>query len=319
MCFSAIVKLDPRHLGLRFKARADLPLFEDLFRRRADGMKLRIPRGLESGFANPTDQMGLGIKRSIDAYRERMIREFETDLFTQAKRLADAERKLEEKPTKTAEKERGIATRKIEALKRRLETIRSDSERPDDSRIYTQDYASLIVWEKDERVTKPMRYLCRPAGFPETFDREFPGCYNARRDSLKKFWKNQYRRNHGILVISSFFENVKRHDFERRRLQPGEVEENLILQFRPRGFEEILVPCIWDRWSADGQADLYSFALITDEPPKEIREAGHDRCPIFLKESNIERWLQPEVTSEDELEAILNDPERPFYENKAVA
>src|SRR5579872_1858371 len=137
MCYSAIVKLDPRDLGLRFKARIDSFLFEDLFRRRADGIKLKIPRGLEFSFINTADPIVPGIKRSIDTYRENTIHAFEEDLFRQKKRFADAERKFNEKPTRGAEKERGIATRKIEALKRRLEVIQSDSERPEDSRIYT--------------------------------------------------------------------------------------------------------------------------------------------------------------------------------------
>lgn len=307
MCYSAMVAQHLKDLGLRFQTRIDYSLMRDLYKRRAIGEKLKIPRGLDLNFSNPTFPEAIEIKTYIDKYKEQAIQELETDLFAQKKRLADAERKLAEKATKTAEKEKGIAERKIEAGKRRLEKLQSDSARPEDSRIYAMDYAPIIVWEDGGRIIKPMRYHLRSAGMPESFDRDYPGCYNARRDSLKKFWKKQYRKNHAILVISSFFENVQRD------------EKNLVIQFKPRGFEQMIVPCIWDRWTKEGQPDLYSFALITDDPPEEVSQAGHDRCPIFLKESNIDRWLRPDVTSEQEIEAILDDKETPFYENSQVA
>jgi len=168
-------------------------------------------------------------------------------------------------------------------------------------------------------VIKPMRYLCRPAGFPESFDRDYPGCYNARRDSLKKFWKNQYLKNHGILISDSFFENVKLHDYEQRKLKKGEEPENLVIQFQPEGFDHMIIPVIWDCWQSNGNPDLYSFALITDEPPKEVSEAGHDRCPIFLKAENIDAWLNPAGSSATAIQALLDDKEKPFYANRKIA
>lgn len=309
MCYSAMVAQHLKSLGLEFKARIDYALFRDLFKRRTMDARTKIPRAMEFNFQDASDQPGIEIKGYIENYSRQLIQELEQDLFAQKKRLADAERKLIEKPTKSAEKEKGIAERKIEATQRRLGRIQSDSERAEDSRIYALEYAPVIVWENGERVIKPMRYLCRPAGFPETFDRDFPGCYNARRDSLKKFWRKQYLHQHAILVISSFFENVKR----------GDEEKNVVLQFKPRGFDRMVIPCVWDRWTQEGQPDLYSFALITDEPPKEVSEAGHDRCPIFLKESNIEKWLRPEISNEAEIDALLADRETPYYENSQVA
>lgn len=314
-----MVKQHLKSLGLQFKARVQLDLFEDLYKRRSAGEKIKLSRSLDFNFLSEKDLPSIKIKKYIDAYTEQTIKALEEDLFAQKKRLADAERKLKEKPTKTAEKEKGIAERKIAANKRRLEKIQSKKERPEDSRIYALEYAPVIVWENGERVIKPMRYLCRPAGFPETFDRDYPGCYNARRDSLKKFWKKQYLQNHAVLVISSFFENVNRHRFERRKLAKGEQEENMVVEFRPRGFDEMIIPCIWDKWSKSGESDLYSFALITDEPPKEVSDAGHDRCPIFLKPEHIDTWLRPDRTSEAEMEHILDDKVIPFYESEAVA
>jgi putative SOS response-associated peptidase YedK len=319
MCYSAMVKQSLKKLGLQYYARVQIDLFEDLYKRRSVGEKLKLPRALDFNFTEDSDQKTGGIRKSIEKYRATTIQELEEDLFAQKKRLADAERKLETKPTKTAEKEKGIAERKIVANKRRLEKLKSDEVRPEDSRIFAMDYAPVIVLENGERVIKPMRYLCRPDGFPESFDREYPGCYNARRDSLKKFWKNQYLRNHGILIITSFFENVAKHDYERRKLKKGEEPENMVLEFQANGFDEMIIPVIWDRWQSKGSPDLYSFALITDEPPQEVSEAGHDRCPIFLKPENIDAWLDPCHSTEKKINDLLDDKETPIYSNRKIA
>ena len=37
-----------------------------------------------------------------------------------------------------------------------------------------------------------MRYQLRPRGKPESFDQRFPGLYNARRDALTRFWREQF-------------------------------------------------------------------------------------------------------------------------------
>jgi putative SOS response-associated peptidase YedK len=319
MCYSAMVKQHLKKLGLPFETRIDLSLFEDLYKRRSDGDKLRLPRAMDFNFVNPATSADKAIKSYIDSYRATTLTESEQELFAQKKRLADAQRKLTIKVTKTAEKEIGISERKVEALKRKIERFQSDKESAADSRIYANDYAPVIVAENDERIIKPMRYLLRPMGFDEDFDRKYPGCYNARRDSLQSFWKKQFMRNHGILVVTSFFENVKRHDYEHRKLKTGEEPENMVIEFKPDGFEEMFIPIIWDCWTKKGSPDLYSFALITDEPPKEISEAGHDRCPIFLKATAIEKWLNPGSCSLDEIQALLDDKEKPFYKNQAVA
>ncbi len=55
--------------------------------------------------------------------------------------------------------------------------------------------------------------------------------------------------------------------------------------------------CLWDRWSKEGEPDLYSFAAITDEPPPEVAAAGHDRCLRF----SVDR---PHLGSDAELQQL---------------
>jgi hypothetical protein len=52
---------------------------------------------------------------------------------------------------------------------------------------------------------------------------------------------------------------------------------------------------------------LRSFAMVTDEPPQEIAQAGHDRCPIFLREDLMDVWLNPKGKPLKELHAVLGE------------
>jgi len=173
-------------------------------------------------------------------------------------------------------------------------------------------------WENGHRVVKPMRYQCRPAHVSAKFDIERPNAYNARRDNLEGFWKNQFGHSHGIMVVTAFYENVSRHRMEGRELAPGEADENVILEFRPRGGQDMLVACLWSHWQGPGE-DLLSFAAITDDPPPEIAAAGHDRVIIPIKPENIDAWLNPDPGNLAALYAILDDRDRPYYEHRLAA
>ncbi|MET0661295.1 MAG: SOS response-associated peptidase family protein [Steroidobacteraceae bacterium] len=164
-----------------------------------------------------------------------------------------------------------------------------------------------------------MRYHCRPAGKPSSIDRQFDGLYNARRDSLENFWREQFGAHHAVCVLSGFYENVTRHRAERRELAPGEKPQNAVLHFVPRPPMEMFVPCVWSKWSGQGEEDLQSFAIITDEPPAEVAAVGHDRCPINLQRSNVEAWLTPHGRTRQELFRILSEREQPYYEHEIMA
>lgn len=320
MCYSARVKQDLKELALRFNARIDYDAFEEIFEQRAAGQKLYISKALEYNFLHdlktPQEKK---IRDLIIAYNEQELSREEAELFQQKKRLADAERKLAEKETKAASENKRIATNKIEWLKKKIAKRQKPEPEEEDSRIYAFHYAPLIVADNSgNRVIRPYRYHCRPNGKPESFDRQFGGCYNARRDSLDKFWKNLFGKKHGLLVMTKFYENVSQHNYERRELNPGEKEKNRIVSFSSP-LEQMLVPCVYDDWQAKGKPELHSFALITDDPPAEILAAGHDRCPILLKETNIDAWLQPAKYEKKEIQALFDDRPSVTFANTLVA
>jgi putative SOS response-associated peptidase YedK len=58
---------------------------------------------------------------------------------------------------------------------------------------------------------------------------------------------------------------------------------------------------------------IHSFAMVTDDPPPEVAAAGHDRCPIFLKNEQLEKWLNPQKLSQEELLLLLRSIEKAHY------
>jgi putative SOS response-associated peptidase YedK len=322
MCYSAQIRHDYAKFVRTYGAIIDIAEFVRLYWNRGQGAKLKIPKAMDAAFADPQTEDERQIAALIAQHDREQASLLEQEVFKQRKRLADAERALQARTTKAATESRRIATAKVEWALGKLSDLRRTSLTDEDARIFPGWYAPVIVMEEGRRVVKPMRYQCRLPGKPAAWDRQFPGCYNARRDNLEGFWKGQFGVSHGIVVLNAFFENVSRHRVEGRALDEGEKGENVILEFRPRPVQDMLVACLWTTWRdpAGKEPELLSFAAITDDPPPEIAAAGHDRCVIPIKHEHLDAWLDP-ATSKDlkRMYAILDDRERPYYEHRLAA
>lgn len=343
MCYSAMVIQDIKELGIRFKARAQLDLYADLFHRRALGESLKINKAMERQFIlNPsftsdqvvesvvdgsTDTKSLlnQIQKDVLTTHTRERESLERELFALKKRLADAERKLIIKATKKFENEKRISSSKIGKVQNQLKKLRStDFVSEDEQSIFPFYYLSMVVVGKSgERIVAPFRYHLRPRGQSVGFDQRYSGCYNARRDNLQNpFWQPVFGKRHGIILIKKFYEHVAANDYRSSQLKDGvskSGKKNLILCFEPEVPVEMMVPCLWDVNRQPGQSDLFSCALITDNPPPEISETGHDRCPVFLKEKYLDLWLNPKKVPIERLYEILQDREQVRYRHSMVA
>ncbi|MFT3819815.1 MAG: SOS response-associated peptidase family protein [Rubrivivax sp.] len=319
MCYSAQVVADYRRYVRDYRSSLSIKDFYDIFYRRLADPKIRIPKAVEAIFEGAVPEDDGGIKALIDKFKAEQAARFEQEIFAQRKRLAGAERTLASKPTEKAREDQRIATDKVGQRLKWLDDLRRHELLDRDARIFPGWYVPLIVWEDGRRVVKPMRYGCRPAGKPAWYDRKFPGTYNARRDNLEGFWKGLFGHSHGILIVNAFFENVDRHRAEGRELRPGEKPENKILEFRPRPAQDMLVACLWSRWTGPEEPELLSCAAITDDPPAEVAAAGHDRCIIPIKPEHVDRWLQPDARNLQGLYEILDDRARPYYEHRLAA
>ena len=112
---------------------------------------------------------------------------------------------------------------------------------------------------------------------------------------------------------------ICRYELDGREFAEGEKPENVVLEFKPNPAHDMLVACLWSRWTAPDQPDLLSFAAITDDPPPEIAAVGHDRCIIPIKPENIDAWLNPNPKDLASSYAILDDCDRPYYEYRLAA
>lgn len=321
MCYSAMVWADYRDYVRHFKANIRIKEFYRTFVRRSGGAKMLIPRAVEAAFADGRSEDERAIWDLIQAFRKQEASRFEEELFSQKTRLVEAERKLAVKTTKAAQESQRIATNKIEWAKAKLFELRREEPVEEDARIFPRSYVPVLVMEDGELVVKPMRFGCRPSRAPAFYDDKFPGTFNARRDNLEKFWRDEFGKTHGIAVISSFFENVPLHKAEARELRPGEEEQNAKLQFKPQPQQDMLVACVWSHWvdQKGVEDDLDSFAFITDEPPEEVAAAGHDRCVIPIKRENVLSWLSPNAKDLKTQYAILDDRARPYYQALRLA
>lgn len=124
MCYSAQVEADYLTYIRRFGAHLGIDDFYRLFYENARGAKLKYPKAMEAPFAHPKTDREREIKALIDEFHKAESMRLEQELFAQRKRLAEAERKLQGKPTKAAAESARIAGSKIDQALRRLEDLR---------------------------------------------------------------------------------------------------------------------------------------------------------------------------------------------------
>ena len=85
---------------------------------------------------------------------------------------------------------------------------------------------------------RPARHAPRPLSLPQAgrarqcIDRQLPGLYNARRDSLGKYWQGLFGVSHAVMMVESFFENVERDG------------KNQVLHFVPKPADTMLIACL---------------------------------------------------------------------------
>src|SRR5690606_35653899 len=143
------------------------------------------PRALElDAIANGPPEVAAAVREADQAEIDRLNQE----VFTQRKRVGDAERSLQAKETKKAQEDVRIGTAKVEAAMRRLDELKKPASESELGRIYPGYYCPVLTREDGRYVVRPMRYQCRLPGWNEVIERKFPGTYNARRDKLESSW-----------------------------------------------------------------------------------------------------------------------------------
>ena len=94
-------------------------------------------------------------------------------------------------------------------------------------------------------------------------ERKKPEAYNGRIDSLSTAWRKVFGFTHGIVLVDAFFENVQ---LDGQRVG---------LRFDRAPPQPMQVACLWTRTEIRDADDLWSIAVVTDDPPPEVAAAGH--------------------------------------------
>jgi putative SOS response-associated peptidase YedK len=307
MCYSAQVIEAYSEYCDHFGAEIDIETFAKLYGMKLYDSRVKTTPALDATLMSETRNDLQSVREAVERFRAQHMATLAQELEDQRERLAIAEHALKSKITKKATDNKRIATNKIGRAQEKLADFQRKELRASDSRMYPGYYVPVMVLEDGKKIVRPMRYQCRIEGSPENFDTRFPGTYNARLDNLDGFWHKQFGYTHGVAIVTAFYEYVTSANGEKT-----------VLEFRPRGGQPMYVACLWSHWKAPGKDDLYSFAFITDEPPAEVLAAGHDRCIVPLKRENVDAWLAPDPQNLDDMYAILDDRERPYYEHRAV-
>ena len=158
MCYSAqLIEQYEEYVDLN-GAEIDIEAFARLYGFRCLDDRIKIPKAVEASFQGAGSLQEATIKANLEQYRTQQATKLEQELFKQRKRLADAERVLQSKPTKAATESQRISTNKIDWLRGKLADLNRTELTGQDSRIYPGYYAPVMVWENGRRVIKPMRY-----------------------------------------------------------------------------------------------------------------------------------------------------------------
>ena len=171
MCYSAQIWADYHRYVRQFGATVDIAEFARLYEQRNRGEKIRTPRAMDAAFAGATTPETHAIRKFIASWNETQEAELQQELFRQTKRVADAQRALQERVTKKAREDVRIGGNKVAQLTARLKDLQRSRPVPGDSRVFPQMHAPVLVSEGGRPVVRPMRYQCRPAGKPASYDR----------------------------------------------------------------------------------------------------------------------------------------------------
>ena len=148
---------------------------------------------------------------------------------------------------------------------------------------------AIVVVENQTRQFQKMKFSLVPA-WSEVPKLKF-ATHNARIETIlqKPTWKQAILSQHCLIPMSEFVESVVENKYAGNMVKFSGTQGALLT-----------AAGLWDRWTdPDTQEVLHSFTIITDEPSDFIRDVGHDRSPLFLKEEAFSNWLQPSKQAAD--------------------
>ncbi len=224
---------------------------------------------------------------------------------------------------------------------------------PMKDRIFQGSYAPVLrTMVSGEIGVSPMRYGVYQPSFIK--DPKIAKAFNARRDNLTApYWSEAFQRNHGFVLLDGFYEWVSvndllkagvvrlqeiREQFERETeerkqriidagkkysMTPTERKDphfrKIIIKFEPKDQATLYVPVVFtSRILEDGFVD-FGFAIVTDDPQREVLAAGHDRSPSFITKEAVVDWNEIKGKSLSDFQDILDQKPQKYFDHALVA
>jgi len=305
MCYSALVKEDFRKLEREYGATLDWNSFLTLVKQREFDWTLKVPDGLVQSLIAYDAPQSREIKEHANRFRVAERHRIESEIETVNAEISVLESAIKAKPTKTAQTKLDTKIRKLQKLQQSMAAPSVTT--TGGYRIYPMYFAPVIIQEDKLRKIVPMRYRILPSTGVEVPSQY--NVFNARRDSLQcaRTWKPLFGHKHAIFPFERFFEWVARDG------------KKIEVSFTPEGYESMWAASLYEEYVSPEQGLIRSFAMVTDEPPPEVSAAGHDRCPVFLEEGLIDKWLLPAAQSLERLDELLTHKQRTYYAHALAA
>jgi putative SOS response-associated peptidase YedK len=296
MCYSILVETALHKLAQEFAAHIDYESFAEVYTSRSQRRSLiKIPSALDRNFADKQQPENTVIRRAIAEYQTSERALLEKKISAKQALIQTLSTELITKPGKVRQEKLATASRMLAKLTSDHARLGAFDKEPRNSasRIFMYSYAPGVITADDgSHQIVPLRYQLRPAGSRQEIPSHI-NCFNARVDKLEDRynWQRLFMRRHAALQVKSFYEWVAK---------PGEPSKSVQVEFIPRDEKPLWVPALWDEWIAPDQSyRIRSFAILTRDPPEEIRAVGHDRCPVFPQQEFLYEWLHPEKHTKD--------------------
>lgn len=188
-----------------------------------------------------------------------------------------------------------------EYLKRHGEAEHENTYRP---RIKLFGVAPVVVGENLE--VKPMRFSLKPPSVKfATFNARLYD-YDERANKIvalpeRRTWKKPLQESRCLIPMTGFIEPIYTGE------HAGEMVE----------FEDKIQDMVFAAGLYEVSKDIKTgepftgFTIIMDQPDKVVREVGHHRTPVFIKQTSFEEWLSPDLSTDDAMR-LLNKERQPL-------
>ena len=142
--------------------------------------------------------------------------------------------------------------------------------------------APVITFEDEKLLLSEMKFSLLPSWSKEPKVKF--ATHNARIETIaeKPTWRGPLKDKHCLILLTDFIEPI----------YSGEFAGNMV-SFNTDGKEILYAAGLWDEWVNKETGEVIrSFTIITSEPPKFVKNTGHDRCPVFLNLEDGIAWLK---------------------------